>query len=82
MMPEAAVGKYHAAIFINDKIRASGQTGVLNAKRKALPGLQTGEALLNRRITRGNRAHIFAAGGLIVNVDHVVPLADATPPPV
>lgn len=37
MMPEAAVGKYHAAIFINDKIRASGQTGVLNAKRKALP---------------------------------------------
>ena len=38
MVPEAAVGKYHAAIFINDKIRASGQTGVLNAKRQALPG--------------------------------------------
>ncbi|CDU36619.1 Uncharacterized protein PGA_03728 [Escherichia coli D6-113.11] len=38
MMPEAAMGKYHAAIFINDKIRASGQTGVLNVKRQALPG--------------------------------------------
>ncbi|GAB8009174.1 hypothetical protein OkiPb00520_40580 [Escherichia coli] len=37
MVPEATVGKYHTAKLIKDKIRASGQTGVLNAKRQALP---------------------------------------------
>ncbi len=81
MVPEAAVGKYHATIFINDKIRRPADW----RPEREMPGparLTDWRALLYRRITRGNRAHIFAASGLIVNVGHVVPLADATPPPV
>lgn len=77
MMPETAVREDNAAILIHDKIRASGQRGVLHMKRHPLLLQQTGKAFFYRRIARGYRPHILAARRLIVYVRHAGSLSGA-----
>lgn len=77
MMPETAVREDNAAILIHDKIRASGQRGVLHMKRHPLLLQQSGKAFFYRRIARGYRPHILAARRLIVYVRHAGSLSGA-----
>ena len=70
MMPEAAVGKDNALIVRHDKIRAAGQRGILYGKRESGARQYPSQPFLYCRIAGAYRAHVFTAGGFIVNVGH------------